>query len=65
MSKVPRVPISVVKKLVESFYNLKGILRATIEELDEVEGIGEVRARVIKEGLRRVQDQLLIDNRRI
>jgi diadenylate cyclase len=65
MSKVPRVPISVVRKLVDAFYNLKGILRATIDDLDEVEGIGEVRARVIKEGLRRVQDQLLIDNRHI
>lgn len=65
MSKVPRVPVSVVRKLVDSFYNLKGILKASTEELDEVEGIGEIRARAIKEGLRRVQDQLLIDNRRL
>lgn len=65
MSKVPRVPMAVVRKLVDAFCNLKGILRASIEELDDVEGIGEVRARAIKEGLRRVQDQLFIDNRRI
>ncbi|MCX8128539.1 MAG: DNA integrity scanning diadenylate cyclase DisA [Clostridia bacterium] len=65
MNKVPRVPMTVIRKLVESFYNLQGILKASTEELDDVEGIGEVRARMIKEGLRRVQDQLLIDNRHI
>jgi diadenylate cyclase len=36
-------------------------MMATIEELDEVDGIGEVRARTIKEGLKRIQDQVLID----
>lgn len=65
MSKVPRVPIAVVRKLIDTFYNLQGILKASTEELDDVEGIGEVRARMIKEGLRRVQDQLLIDNRHL
>jgi diadenylate cyclase len=40
---------------------MKQILLATVEELDEVDGIGEVRARKIKEGLKRIQDQLLID----
>ena len=54
MSKVPRVPIAVVRNLVERFSNFQGILKASIEELDDVEGIGEVRARTIKEGLRRV-----------
>ncbi len=63
MNNIPRVPSGVVRKLVDAFLNLQGILKATIEELDEVEGIGEVRARMIKEGLRRVQDQLLIDRR--
>ncbi len=34
---------------------------ATIEELDEVDGIGEVRARAINEGLKRIQEQVFID----
>lgn len=63
MSKVTRVPMHVIRKVVEVFSNLRGILKASIEDLDDVEGIGEVRARTIKEGLRRVQDQLLLDNR--
>ncbi|MCR4435170.1 MAG: DNA integrity scanning diadenylate cyclase DisA [Clostridiales bacterium] len=63
MSKVPRLPMSVVRHLVNKFDNFQSILKASIEELDEVEGIGEVRARTIKEGIRRVQDQLLMDSR--
>lgn len=58
LSMVPRLPISVVKNITEKFSNFQGILNASIEELDDVEGIGEVRARLIKEGLRRIQDQI-------
>jgi diadenylate cyclase len=65
MSKVPRVPMAVMKNLIQVFSNLQGVLKASIDELDDVEGIGEVRARTIREGLRRVRDQLLMDKRRI
>ena len=60
-SKIPRLPASVVENLVEQFGSLQSILRASLEELDEVEGIGEVRARAIKDGLRRLQEQVLVD----
>jgi diadenylate cyclase len=36
-------------------------MRASIEELDEVDGIGEARAKKIKDGLTRIQEQLFID----
>ncbi|MFZ5985611.1 MAG: DNA integrity scanning diadenylate cyclase DisA [Bacillota bacterium] len=65
LSKVPRVPITVIKNLVDKFLNFQGILNASIEDLDDVEGIGEVRSRLIKEGLRRVQEQLFLDTRRL
>ena len=65
LSKIPRVPLHVIRNLVDKFINFQGIINATIDELDEVEGIGEVRARMIKEGLRRVQEQLFLDARRI
>jgi diadenylate cyclase len=55
------LPQPVVENLVERFETLPRILDASIDELDEVEGIGEVRARAIKEGLRRLQDQVFID----
>lgn len=65
MSKVPRVPMTIARKLVDEFGNLQGIFKATISQLDEVEGIGELRARAVKEGLRRVREQVLLENRRI
>lgn len=61
LRKVPRVPVSVVDKVVARFGTLREILSASTEELDEVEGVGEVRARGIKEGLRRLREQTLLD----
>lgn len=65
MSKLPRVPSGVVKNLINQFSSLQGILRASVQELDSVDGIGEVRSKMIKEGLRKIQEQLLLDSRRI
>lgn len=61
LTKIPRLPMPVIENLVETFESLPQILDASIEELDAVEGIGEVRARAIKEGLRRLREQALID----
>lgn len=61
LHKIPRLPPMVINNLVNKFKNLKQIARSSVEELDEVDGIGEIRARKIKEGLRRMQEQLLID----
>lgn len=59
LNKIPRIPLTIIDNLVERFSMLKYILPATIEELDDVEGIGEVRARSIKNGLQRMQEQAL------
>lgn len=59
LKKIPRLPLPVIENLVSSFGVLKKIMVASIEQLDEVEGIGEVRARSIKEGLLRLKEQLL------
>lgn len=61
LNKIPRLPSIIISNLVEKFEYLPNILAASIEQLDEVDGIGEVRARVIKEGLRRFQEQVFID----
>jgi diadenylate cyclase len=63
LRKIPRLPFPVVENLVKVFGNLQRILSATTDELDEVEGIGEVRARTIKDGLRRLREQILLDRR--
>ncbi|MDD2509559.1 MAG: DNA integrity scanning diadenylate cyclase DisA [Syntrophomonas sp.] len=61
LHKLPRIPLSIIDNLVGRFGLLSNILRASIEELDDVEGIGEVRARSIKNGLKRMQEQLLLE----
>src|SRR5690606_30023461 len=61
LHKIPRLPSVIISNLVEKFGTLPRIMAATIEELDEVDGIGEVRARAIKEGLKRIQEQVFID----
>ncbi|OGX68696.1 MAG: DNA integrity scanning protein DisA, partial [Paenibacillus sp. RIFOXYA1_FULL_44_5] len=61
LSKIPRLPFLIIGNLVGKFNDLAHIAMATIEELDDVDGIGEVRARAIKEGLKRIQDQVFID----
>nr|WP_199872932.1 DNA integrity scanning diadenylate cyclase DisA [Inediibacterium massiliense] len=61
LSKIPRLPMGVIQNVVNHFGDFQKILKASIEELDDVEGIGEIRARAIKEGLRRVQEQVLLD----
>lgn len=60
VSKIPKVPPIVVENLVKTFKEFKHILSASIEELDAVEGIGEARARTIKEGLRKMQEKILL-----
>ncbi|TKJ85581.1 DNA integrity scanning diadenylate cyclase DisA [Paenibacillus sp. PK4536] len=61
LSKIPRLPNVIIHNLVERFGALHHVIAASIDDLDEVEGIGEVRARTIRAGLHRIQDQVFID----
>jgi diadenylate cyclase len=61
LSKVPRLPEGVIAHVVSHFGNLEAFARASLAELEEVEGVGGVRAREIREGLRRLQEQNLVD----
>jgi diadenylate cyclase len=62
LNKIPRMPNAIVNNLVKTFKSFQHILAADIQKLDEVEGIGEVRARTIKQSLRRMQEQFVFDN---
>lgn len=61
LRKIPRLPITVVSNLVEQFSDLQTVLQASIEELDRVEGVGEVRAKAIQEGLKRLKEYNLLE----
>ena len=61
VNKVPRIPSNVIENLVKHFNKLKYVLEAGTEELDKVEGIGEARAKAIKNGLRRIREQVSLN----
>ena len=61
LSRIPRLPDAVVERIVGHFGNLSKIMRATIDDLDDVEGVGETRARAVKEGLVRLAESSLLD----
>ena len=62
LNKIPRMPNVIVNNLVKNFKSFQHILAADIDQLDDVEGIGEVRARTIKQSLKRMEEQFVFDN---
>lgn len=60
--KVPRVPVSVIENLVKHFKELKFVIEADTNALDQVEGIGEARAKAIRSGLKRIKEQIYLKN---
>jgi diadenylate cyclase len=61
LSHLPRVPDLVVRRVVADFGSLDTVVRASQRDLEAVEGVGAVRAREIREGLRRLQEHNLVD----
>lgn len=62
LSKVPRIPSNVIENLIKHFKDLTSVMDAEIEDLDKVEGIGEARARAIRTGLKRMNEQVYLNN---
>lgn len=54
--RVPRLPRKVAENLVREFGSLEGLLGASEANLDDVEGVGQARARAIRRGLDRQRD---------
>ena len=61
LGRIPRLPRQVVQKIVDEFGGLEELLAATDGELETVDGVGEIRAKDIREGLRRQQEINLVD----
>jgi diadenylate cyclase len=61
LARVPRLPAAIIDRLVEHFGGLQKLLAATIEDLLAVEGVGEARARGIREGLSRLAETSILD----
>ena len=61
LAKVPRLPAHVVDRLVEHFGSLQRLLGATVEDLRVVEGVGDFRARAVREGLSRLAEASILE----
>ncbi|MFO8075667.1 MAG: DNA integrity scanning diadenylate cyclase DisA [Egibacteraceae bacterium] len=61
LSRIPRLPWTIVERLVDRFGTLARVMEADLVALDEVEGIGEARARSIKEGLARLAESSILE----
>jgi diadenylate cyclase len=61
LSHIPRIPDGVIRRIVEGFGTLDTVVRASQRDLEGVEGVGAVRAREIRAGLRRLQEHNLVD----
>ena len=61
LAKVPRLPGAVVDRLVDHFGSLQKLLAAGIDDLQAVEGVGESRARTVREGLSRLAESSILE----
>jgi len=58
LSTIRRVPPMVVNRLAEHFGRFTELLAAELSELKSVEGVGEHRARIVREGLNRIEEEV-------
>src|SRR5215212_5804288 len=61
LGRIPRLPKLVIQAIVREFNGLDEILAATDSELESIDGVGDMRAKDIREGLRRLQEINLVD----
>lgn len=61
LTKIPRLPTPVIYQIGRKFNSLIKLSDASIEQLDDVEGVGEIRAHAIKDGLKRLRENTLLE----
>lgn len=61
LAQVPRLPMTVIDRLVDHFGSLQKLLGASLEELQAVEGVGDLRARGVREGLSRLAESSILE----
>jgi diadenylate cyclase len=61
LAKVPRLPGAVIERLVDHFGGLQRLLGATVDDLQAVDGVGDARARSVREGLSRLAESSILE----
>ncbi|MGZ4144211.1 MAG: DNA integrity scanning diadenylate cyclase DisA [Actinomycetota bacterium] len=61
LSRIPRLPTTVVDRIVSAFGRLPKVMAASIDDLLAVEGVGAARAALVKDGLIRLAESSILD----
>ncbi|MEU1374903.1 DNA integrity scanning diadenylate cyclase DisA [Streptomyces triculaminicus] len=61
LAKVPRLPGAIIERLVDHFGGLQKLLAASVDDLQTVDGVGEARARSVREGLSRLAESSILE----
>ena len=61
LHRIPRLPGAIADRLVEHFGTLQKLLVASLEDLMAVEGVGDQRARAVREGLSRLAESSILE----
>jgi diadenylate cyclase len=61
LARVPRLPQAAVDGLIGHFGGLQKLLAASVEDLQQVEGVGSAQARGVREGLSRLAESSLLE----
>jgi diadenylate cyclase len=61
MNRIPRIPEAIGDRIVDQFHTLQRILAASMDDLQMVEGVGEQRARAVREGLSRIAETSILE----
>ncbi len=59
--RLPRFSDAIIERIVDRFVNLQQIMRASLSELEQVEGVGETRAHSVKDGLARLAEASIFE----
>lgn len=61
LARIPRLPDAVIDRLVDHFGSLQKLLAASLDELQAVDGVGDLRARGVREGLSRLAESSILE----
>ena len=61
MARIPRLPPSIAERLIEHFGSLQALLSAGVDDLTAVDGVGEWRAKAVRESLSRLAEASIMD----
>ena len=61
LSRIPRVPESMVAALVQRFETLQKVMRSEVVDLQAIDGVDAAAARTIKDGLNRLAETTIFD----